>query len=130
MMIQDDENGKTLHYIKKLSKEKNQKYIEVKGKNSDENIKEESPKKVTDYNINVNQFENQKEKDVQPNKNFEIKIPESEIEALRRIKSKIDNYKKNQKMSRNNRCRYIKLEKYKSCSFFHIKKNPEAWRQT
>ena len=52
---------------------------------------------------------------------MEIKVPKSEISVLRRIKSKINNYKKSQKRYRNNK--FIKFRQAKSFSFFNIKKD-------
>lgn len=118
LLIKDNEDGKTLHCIKRLSKEKVQNYIEIKPKKTDEN-ENESPIKITDYICNIKNIKKQKK--VQKYKNMEIKVPKSEISVLRRIKSKINNYKKSQKRYRNNK--FIKFRQAKSFSFFNIKKD-------
>ena len=55
-------------------------------------------------------------------KNLEIKIPGREIEALRRIKARINTYQKTQKINRNRSYKYVKIQKFKSFSYFHVEK--------
>lgn len=115
IMIQNNEDGKTLRCIKKRCKEKKQNVInEIK---PNENIKKESPKKLLDYIIN----DKEKEKIKEENKKLEIKIPGQQIETLRRIKLKIENYKKGQKKHRN--LNYKKFIKYNSFSYLNSKRN-------
>ena len=115
IMIQNNEDGKTLRCIKKRCKEKKQNIInEIK---PNENIKKESPKKLLDYIIN----DKEKEKNKEENKKLEINIPGQQIETLRRIKLKIENYKKGQKKHRN--LNYKKFIKYNSFSYLNNKRN-------
>ena len=123
LMIQDSEHGKTLHCIKKLSKDKIQEEIQIKTISSEKNAEEEEPKKITELLFNIKKKYKRKPKKDE-NKNLEIKIPGEEIQALRRIKSKIHDYKKtnqNQNKLKNNE--YIKMQKYKSFSYFYLPKN-------
>ena len=87
-MIQDSEHGKTLHCIKKLSKDKIQEEIQIKTISSEKNVEEEEPKKITELLFSIKKKYKRKPKKDE-NKNLEIKIPGEEIQALRRIKSKI-----------------------------------------
>ena len=123
LMIKDSEHGKTLHCIKKLSKDKIQEEIQIKTISSEKNAEEEEPKKITELLFNIKKKYKRKPKKDE-NKNLEIKIPGQEIQALRRIKSKIHDYKKtnqNQNKLKNNE--YIKMQKYKSFSYFYLPKN-------
>ena len=99
LMIQDSEHGKTLHCIKKLSKDKIQEEIQIKTISSEKNAEEEEPKKITELLFNIKKKYKRKPKKDE-NKNLEIKIPGEEIQALRRIKSKIHDYKKNKSKSK------------------------------
>ena len=123
LMIQDSEHGKTLHCIKKLSKDKVQEEIQIKTISSEKNIEEEEPKKIYDLLFNFKKKYKRKSKKDE-NKNLEIKIPGEEIQALRRIKSKIHHYKlTNQNQNKYKKNEYIKLRKYKSFSYFNMPKN-------
>ena len=123
LMIKDNEHGKTLHCIKKLSKDKVQEEIQIKSINSEKNAEEEEPKKITDILFNIKKKYNKKAKKDE-NKNLEIKIPGEEIQALRRIKSKIHNYKKtNQNQNKYKNNEYVQIQKYKSFSYFNLVKN-------
>ena len=122
-MIQDNGHGKTLHCIKKLSKDKIQEEIQIKTISSEKNAEEEEPKKITELLFNIKKKYKRKAKKDE-NKSLEIKIPGEEIQALRRIKSKIHYYKKtNQSQNKYKNNEYIKLQKYKSFSYFYLAKN-------
>ncbi len=118
IMIQKNENGKTLRCIKKRCRDKSKN--KEKRVITNHNIEEEPEEEINIIdNINnyttIKNIENKEE-----NKKFEINIPGGEIEALRRIKNKIENYKKNQKRNRN---KFV-YRKIKSKSFsFVIRKN-------
>jgi len=118
-MINDSENGKTLHCITKLSDNKVQEEIQIKKIELEKDIEEDASRNITGLLKNIKK-RTLKYKDNY--KNLEIKIPGKEIEALRRIKTKINNYQKTQKISRNNNNKYVKMEKYKSFSYFHVEK--------
>jgi len=124
LMIQDNEDGKTLHCIKKLSKDKVQEEIQIKTISTEKNAEEETPKKITEILFNIKKKYKIKTKKPE-NKNLEIKIPGEELKALRRIKSKIYDYKKtlnkNKSKIRNNE--YIKMKKNKSFSYFCLAKS-------
>ena len=123
LMIQDSDHGKTLHCIKKLSKDKIQEEIQIKTISSEKNAEEEEPKKITELLFSIKKKYKRKPKKDE-NKNLEIKIPGEEIQALRRIKSKIHDYKKtNQNQNKYKNNEYIKLQKYKSFSYFYLPKN-------
>ena len=109
ILIQNNEHGKTLRCIKKRCKDKST-YTENKNKeinksessqnNFDYIINIASENKNNEENINKDENENKVEnKNNEGNKRRnikDIKIPGEEIEALRRIKLKIENYKKSQ----------------------------------
>ena len=118
IMIQKNENGKTLRCIKKRCRDKS--------KNNEERVIinhniEEEPEEENNNIDNINNYTTIKNnKNKEENKKLEINIPGGEIEALRRIKNKIKNYKKNQKF---NKRKFIYRE-IKSKSFsFAIRKN-------
>ena len=118
IMIQKNENGKTLRCIKKRCRDKS--------KNNEERVIinhniEEEPEEKNNIIDNINNYTTIKNnKNKEENKKLEINIPGGEIEALRRIKNKIKNYKKNQKF---NKRKFIYRE-IKSKSFsFAIRKN-------
>ena len=124
LMVQDNEDGKTLHCIKKLSKDKIQEEIQIKTINSEKNT-EESPKKITEILFNIKKKYKIKSKKHE-NKSLEIKIPGEELLALRRIKSKIHDYKKKTINKNKNKLRnseYVKIKKYKSFSYFCLVKS-------
>ena len=123
LMIQDSEHGKTLHCIKKLSKDKVQEEIQIKTINSEKKAEEETPKNITEILSNIKKKNKRNKKD--ENRNLEIKIPGEEILALRRIKSKIHDYKKTISQSQNKlkNNEYVKIQKYKSFSYFYFAKN-------
>ena len=124
LMLHDNEHGKTLHCIKKLSKDKIQDEIQIKTISTEKNAEEETPKKITEILFNIKKKYKIKTKKPE-NKNLEIKIPGEELLALRRIKSKIHDYKKtinkNKNKLRNNE--YVKIQKNKSFSHFSLVKN-------
>ena len=117
-LIQNDEDGKTFCYIKKRCKEKSRaKSKKIMNNINNINAKKKSNKNLLDYLLKNNNKKVESKKIEE--KKVEINIPEGEIEALRRIKSKIENYKKISK----NRIKIIrKIQKSKSFSYF-IKKN-------
>ena len=123
LMVQDNEDGKTLHCIKKLSKDKIQEEIQIKTINSEKNT-EESPKKITEILFNIKKKYKIKSKKHE-NKNLEIKIPGEQLLALRRIKSKIHDYKKtiNKNKNKLRNSEYVKIKKYKSFSYFCLVKS-------
>ena len=93
-MMHNTENGKTLCCIKKRSKEK--KINKVERININKNLIKEFSKEKIDY------FIPEKENNInkQENKILDINIPRGQIMALKRIKLKIENFKKN-KLNRN-----------------------------
>jgi len=119
LMINDNENGKTLHCITKLSDNKVQEEILIKKIELEKDIEEDASRNITGLLKNIKKRV-LKYKDNY--KNLEIKIPGKEIEALRRIKTKINNYQKTQKISRNSSNKYVKIQKHKSFSYFHVEK--------
>ena len=124
LMVQDNEDGKTLHCIKKLSKDKVQEEIQIKTLSTEKNAEEETPKKITEILFNIKKKYKIKPKKHE-NKNLEIKIPGEELLALRRIKSKIHDYKKTINKSKNKyrNSEYVKMQKYKSFSYFSLVKS-------
>ena len=119
LMLNDNENGKTLHCITKLSKDKVQEEIQIKKIEPEKDIEEEAPRNITGLLKNI------KKRVLKYNdnyKNLEIKIPGREIEALRRIKARINTYQKTQKINRNRSYKYVKIQKFKSFSYFHVEK--------
>ena len=124
LMIQDNEDGKTLHCIKKLSKDKIQEEIQIKTISTEKNAEEETPKKITEILFNIKKKYKIKPKKHE-NKNLEIKIPGEELLALRRIKSKIHDYKKtiNKNKSKYRNREYVKIQRYKSFSYFSLVKS-------
>ncbi len=119
LMLKDDENGKTIHCIQKLSKDKVQEEIQIKKIDPEKDNEEEATRNITGLLKNIKKRV-LKYKD--NNKNLEIKIPGREIEALKRIKSRINNYQKTQKINRNKNNKYVKIQKFKSFSYFHVVK--------
>ena len=119
LMLNDNENGKTLHCIAKLSDNKVQEEIQIKKIEPEKDIEEDVSRNITGLLKNIKK-RTLKYKDNY--KNLEIKIPGREIEALRRIKTKINNYQKTQKISRNSSNKYVKIQKHKSFSYFHVEK--------
>ena len=111
IMIQKNEHGKTLRCIKKRCKDKTilteirsneekceepSKIIYYLNEDKEENKNEEENQKKEEIK---NDKENQKKEEIkndEENKILEIRIPGQQIEALRRIKLKIENYKKSQ----------------------------------
>ena len=124
LMVQDNEDGKTLHCIKKLSKDKVQEEIQIKTLSTEKNAEEETPKKITEILFNIKKKYKIKPKKHE-NKNLEIKIPGEELLALRRIKSKIHDYKKtiNKNKNKYRNSEYVKIQKYKSFSYFSLVKS-------
>ena len=119
LMLNDNENGKTLHCITKLSKDKVQEEIQIKKIEPEKDIEEEASRNITGLLKNI------KKRVLKYNdnyKNLEIKIPGREIEALRRIKARINTYQKTQKINRNRSYKYVKIQKFKSFSYFHVEK--------
>ena len=105
IMIQKNEHGKTLRCIKKRCKDKTI-LTEIKifeGKNEEQSkiinyLNEDKEENKNEEEIK-NGEENKSEEEIkkkEENKILEIRIPEQQIEALRRIKLKIENYKKSQ----------------------------------
>jgi len=119
LMLNDNENGKTFHCITKLSKDKVQEEIQIKKIEPEKDIEEEASRNITGLLKNI------KKRVLKYNdnyKNLEIKIPGREIEALRRIKARINTYQKTQKINRNRSYKYVKIQKFKSFSYFHVEK--------
>ena len=118
LMLKDNEDGKTIHCIQKLSKDKVQEEIQIKKIEPEKDNEEETSKNITGLLKNIKKRV-LKYKDNY--KNLEIKIPGREIEALKRIKTRINNYKKTQKINRSRNNKYVKIQKFKSFSYFHAK---------
>ena len=104
-MIQKNEHGKTLRCIKKRCKDKTI-LTEIKifeGKNEEQSkiinyLNEDKEENKNEEEIK-NGEENKSEEEIkkkEENKILEIRIPGQQIEAMRRIKLKIENYKKSQ----------------------------------
>ena len=108
IMIQNNENGKTLRCIKRRSRDKSRFKVEriIENQNIEEEPQENNNTDNSNNDINMQDKENKEE-----NKKLEINIPGGEIEALRRIKNRIENYKKNQ---RRNKYGYRIIKKFKS----------------
>ena len=118
LMLKDNEDGKTIHCIQKLSKDKVQEEIQIKKIDPEKDNEEETSKNITGLLKNIKKRV-LKYKDNY--KNLEIKIPGREIEALKRIKTRINNYQKTQKINRSRNNKYVKIQKFKSFSYFHAK---------
>ena len=112
VLIQNNENGKTMRCIKKRCKDrsknntisikenendKNESDIIDKEKDKEENNNEEKINDKEDDNNKIIDNNREKDNNKEENKIMEIKIPEQQIEALRRIKLTIANYKKSKK---------------------------------
>ncbi len=112
VLIQNNENGKTMRCIKKRCKDrsknntisikenendKNESDIIDKEKDKEENNNEEKINDKEDDNNKIIDNTREKDNNKEENKIMEIKIPEQQIEALRRIKLTIANYKKSKK---------------------------------
>ena len=118
LMLKDNEDGKTIHCIQRLSKDKVQEEIQIKKIEPEKDNEEETSKNITGLLKNIKKRV-LKYKDNY--KNLEIKIPGREIEALKRIKTRINNYQKTQKINRSRNNKYVKIQKFKSFSYFHAK---------
>ena len=105
IIIQNTEDGKILRCIKKLSKEKSR--IQIKRVKSNKKFSKELSKDLLDYIIDKKDDNIIKEE----NKKVKINIPGEEIKALKRIKLKIENFKKN-KIYRNKNYRKLKSFSY------------------
>ena len=119
LLLKDDEDGKTIHCIQKLSKDKIQEEIQIKKIEPEKDNEEEASENITGLLKNIKKRVI-KYKDNY--KNIEIKIPGREIEALKRIKNRINNYQKTQKINRKRSNKYVKIQKFKSFSYFNVKK--------
>ena len=114
IMMQNTENGKTLCCIRKRSKEKSK--IIKENINIKKNLNKEFTKEKKDFCIP----EKENNANKQENKKLAINIPRGQIMALKRIKLKIENFKKNNiNRIKNER----KIQKYKSFSYFTNKGN-------
>ena len=119
LLLKDNEDGKTIHCIQKLSKDKIQEEIQIKKIEPEKNNEEEASKNLTGLLKNMKKrVLKYKDND----KNLEIKIPGREIEALKRIKTRINIYQKTRKINRKRSNKYVKIQKYKSFSYFNVKK--------
>jgi hypothetical protein len=118
LLLKDNEDGKTIHYIQILSKDKVQDEIKINKLNPEKDNEEETSKNIAGLLKNI------KKRVLKPKDNctnLEIKIPGREIEALKRIKTRINNYQKTQKINRSRNNKYVKIQKFKSFSYFHAK---------
>jgi hypothetical protein len=111
ILVQNNEDGKTLRYIKKRCKEKSKLNSVEKNDKKDLNDKNENEKNDRIETLPIN-YDNKKEQIKEDNKKLEIKIGQ-QIEALRRIKLTIENYK-NAKV----KCKNISPKKLKKNNTF------------